>query len=246
MKITAKKCPSIILLSGTPGTGKSSISISLSMQNGWKIFSLGDFIVERKLFSSEIDIHDTKIIDTETAAREAAQEIFSYFMNFQIIVVDSHYADIIMEGFNEIMSEINNECINEYIQGLNIIGIVCRCHPEVLQKRLKDRNYSVSKIMENVQAEILSESTQNLLEVLPKERILEVDTSKYSALFVAEKVYNYINHPNEKFSDNILSNVGDIDWIHILNQKGTLDSYFKEDYGEKTPINYKDVVDTEE
>ena len=66
-------------------------------------------------------------------------------------MVDSHYADIIIDGFTEFEDNLNHICVKKYRQIENIIGIVCRCHPIVLRDCLSKRNYSSSKITENIQ-----------------------------------------------------------------------------------------------
>jgi adenylate kinase len=235
MKTNASTCPYVILLSGTPGTGKTTISKSLSKQNGWEIFSLGDFIVDKKFYSSELDNRDAKIIDTEIAAKEGAREILTRYFASEVVVVDSHYADIILDGFSELEKHVNNLCVRNYAQRENIIGIVCRCHPNVLLERLAKRNYSNSKIMENIQAEILSESTQNLSEVLQEKKIIEIDTTNNSvkdiSIAIIENFLRVVK--NQVIRNDILQNVGITDWIVTLNEEGTLNSFFKEDFGEK-------------
>ena len=105
-------CPEIILLSGTPGTGKTSISRILEELYDWRIFALGDFILEKKLYISTDEINNTKIIDTEKAAIEGLKEILKIGFNYNhkinidhkleankmVIVVESHYSDIIIDG----------------------------------------------------------------------------------------------------------------------------------------------------
>ena len=238
MKSIENKCPFIILLSGTPGTGKTSIARALSQQIGWTIFSMGDFIKNNKLYTAEKDHRDALIIDTEIAARESAKEILQYSMNSEVIIIDSHYADILMDGFDDLTSEINNKCLKDYIQGNHVFGIVCRCHPSILQERLRQRNYSELKISENLQAEILSESTQNMIEVLEKEKIFEINTTNYSITEIIHEIEKFYIQSTDflNFEGKILQIIGKIDWIVTLNEEGTLNSYFQQDFGESVEI----------
>ena len=247
MKMKAITCPFIILLSGTPGTGKSTISKYLSKQNGWVTFSLGDFIVEKKLFSSESDDQDAKVIDTDIAAKEGAKEILTNLLVNKVIVVDSHYADILIDGFTDLEDDLDHVCAKKFAQGENIIGIVCRCHPNVLQDRLTKRNYSSSKITENIQAEILSESTQNLIEVFQKEKVFEINTTHNSVEAISRAIIDNFDKIIEEphFCTDVILNIGKIDWIMTLNEEGTLNSFFKEDYGEKFDIELKDIEEDE-
>ena len=74
-------CPGIILLSGTPGTGKTSIARILESLFNWRIFALGDFILEKRLYTSTDETNNAKIIDTEKAAIEGVKEILEINTN---------------------------------------------------------------------------------------------------------------------------------------------------------------------
>ena len=58
------------------------------------------------------------------------------------------------------------------------MAFIMRCDPTILEKRLAERGYSTDKVLENVQAEILNEGTVNMVEVVNKNLVFEVDTSK--------------------------------------------------------------------
>ena len=148
-----------------------------------------------------------------------------------------------MDGFKEIMDGIDDECIVDYVKGFNIAGIVCRCHPKDLQNRLSARDYSASKVAENIQAEILSESTQNLLEVMQKEQVFEIDTSIHPVNDIAQSIINiYHQIAKRRVTKNtLLKKVGEIDWIITLDREGSLNSYFKDDYGESFAIDLRDI-----
>jgi len=80
--------------------------------------------------------------------------------------------------------------------------IVLRCNPEELEQRLGYRDYSDSKVKENVEAEaldvILSEAVQL------REEVLEVDTTGKEVEEVVAEV--------KKGIDNKETGYGDVDW----------------------------------
>ncbi len=238
-------CPFIILVSGTPGTGKSTLAKHLCARSGWDTFTLGEFIIEHGYYVSESKERNTKTIDVDKAAQMGAREILTKFINSSVVIIDSHYADIVMDGFLDMGENMEKNCVSSYVKETNIAGIVLRCHPRKLQERLMERNYSPNKIMENIQAEILSESTQNVLEVLSEELVLEINTSNQSTSNISTAIYEWYKHHMDNKSKRapMLQNVGEIDWIKELSKEGTLEKYFVNDFGEKTPIEMGDFGD---
>lgn len=171
----------IFLLSGTPGTGKTTVANYLKDSNFF-IISVGDFVIQYNLYCSEDKKRDTKIID-----EEKINIFFSkYLVDTNIskpIIIESHYADII-----EIPCEL---------------AIILRCHPQILEKRLQSRKYSPEKIRENVQAELLGDSTSHMLEkeeLVEKGAIFEIDASNLTIEETAKKITEIIQKP-ENFQD---------------------------------------------
>jgi adenylate kinase len=238
------ECPFIILLSGTPGTGKTTIAKELCERYGWKSFAVGKFVIENEYYVTENKEKNIKTIDVDKVSCLGAREILTNYMDSSVVIVDSHYADIIMDGFLD-SDEGEYSCISIYTKEVNIAGIVLRCHPKILQNRLEKRDYSHSKIMENLQAEILSESTNNLLEVLSEDHVMEINSGIRSFSEVSATIFNWYSHKleNKAHKEDLLQNIGEIDWITELNKDGTLDSYFKQDFGNKTILKIDNLRD---
>ena len=108
--------PKLYFLSGTPGTGKTTVAKKLKDSN-FIIISLGEFVIQNNLFCDEDKKRDTKIID-----EEKINKFFSKYLvdsNFSIpIIIESHYADII-----EIPSEL---------------AIILRCHPQIWKRKREE------------------------------------------------------------------------------------------------------------
>lgn len=135
-------------LTGTPGTGKSSISSLLTL-GGYTVFNVTDFIDLPEAGSLEtgesIEV-DTDMLRTRVAGRAGVTGPGLAFISGHL----SHFVDC-------------------------DVAIVLRCEPHVLRKRLDGRGWSSAKVIENVRAEVLDvilvEAAERINEVF------EVDTT---------------------------------------------------------------------
>jgi adenylate kinase len=97
-----------------------------------------------------------------------------------------------------------------------------RCHPDELKRRLSVKEYSDSKIKENVQAEILGDSIHHFIEKQMKKPLIEIDTTHISIENVAELIINVIKGQ----FDFSRFKPGKIDWLEELNNKNKLKQFF--------------------
>ena len=146
-----------IVISGTPGVGKTRISLRLASLLNAKYVNLSDFAIERKLYQYFDVERSSYVIDEEGLRREISNVIKSYG---GYVIIDSHYGEI-----------VNDDLIEKIF--------VLRLNPRELLKRLENKGWSREKIKENVEAEILGICTQNALNEHPKDKVCEIDvTSK--------------------------------------------------------------------
>jgi adenylate kinase len=139
-----------IIITGTPGSGKTGIAKELADKTGWELIDLKKFINQNHLFTifeghKEVDIPALK------------KHLLPYLKQFKDYIVEGHLA-----------CEI--EIPADYI-------IVLRTHPKTLKARMQKRRYKKKKLDENLEAEMLDYCTQRVEFVYGKTP-MELDTTK--------------------------------------------------------------------
>jgi len=154
----------IIGLTGTPGTGKTSVS-RLLQEHGYNVLYLTDLIKDECLYSEVDEDRDTLVADMD--------RVFSRVCELAgddegVNIIDSHMAHHIAD-----------------------VVIVLRTAPSDLRERLKLRDYSDAKIEENVEAECLDVILVESVEWCRK--VYELDTTGRMAEDVVTDVEEIIS-----------------------------------------------------
>jgi len=193
----------IIIITGTPGCGKTTITQEISQLEKSEYISLNELIVSKRFYEKYDKKRDTYIADFDKmipyiikVIEQAKKKKLKYFF------IEGHFADIIPKKFIDLV-------------------IILRCHPDVLRKRLEKRDYKESKIRENLQAEILGNSTNYILEKDLKCPIYEINTSNKSIDLIIKIISDIINNEEPN-----LKSIGNIDWLCELYKKNRLNEFF--------------------
>jgi adenylate kinase len=116
----------LIALTGTPGTGKSTVALGLQTK-GWNVMEINDLARRHGLLRSKDPARDSYELDPDELQEALDREGFE---DGVLVGHLSHLLDVEMV-------------------------IVLRCHPETLAKRLETRKWPLAKIRENALAESL-------------------------------------------------------------------------------------------
>ncbi len=118
----------LVAITGTPGTGKTSVAAELRSR-GHEVVDLGKHIREHGLLGELDEARDTHEVDLD-------------LLNDSLEEYREREGTVFMEGH-----------LSHFMDCGSII--VLRCHPDVLAERLRARGYSEEKVRENVQSEVL-------------------------------------------------------------------------------------------
>ncbi len=157
---------SVILVGGSPGTGKTAVAKILASKLSVETISLSELANESGCITAEDKARNTGIID-EDCLVEALLELTDN--RSRRMVIEGHYIDLVPSSS---------------VQWIFIL----RTHPEILRDRLTKRNYSREKVIENVEAEVIGVCQMDAIESFGESRVFEIDTSELSAPQTVEKI----------------------------------------------------------
>ncbi len=193
-----------IIISGTPGTGKTSVSKLILKALNAKLITINELVIKEGLILGYDEIRETSIINKRKILRRIKSLISQYKKDtIKYLIIESHFSDIIP---------------NRYID----YAIVLRCDPDELFKRLEKRGYRKEKIIENVQSEILGNCANYIINKGLKKPVLEIDTSCKKVEDIAKIVVDLIVLRIDRRGYEI----GKIDWLEKLYYKNRLKKYF--------------------
>ncbi len=163
--------PKVIVVTGTPGTGKTSIGRLLSEKIRGHYINLSDLVLTEKMYVGYDEDRESYIIDEKIVVRKI-RELYSTIKE-DFLIIDTHYPEV-----------VPGDIVYAYI--------VLRIKPSELKKRLVNRGWKTMKVVENVEAELLGSCSISVRSVGSKAIIVEVDVSNGDPEKVVEKILDSI------------------------------------------------------
>ncbi len=194
-----KNVTKAILVTGTPGVGKTTIANKLASKLDAVCLGVTELVKKQKLFTSLDEERQTLIADTEKVS-EQLQDILAKAEG--TVIIEGHYAvDIVPK---------------DQVKAV----FVLRRDPRELKAVLEKRGYDEKKLWENLAAEILDVCLWDALSACGFDKVCEIDVSGKTVEAVAEEMVLVLEKRKE-------CRQGMVDWLGKLESDGQLEEYLK-------------------
>ena len=188
----------VILITGTPSVGKTTLAKELSEKLEALYINLGLLVYQHNFSKGYDNERKTTIID-EKKIKEKIEKILVHTEK-KFIVIDGHYA----------ASVVPRKQVT--------LAFVLRRNPIELKKLLEKKNFRGNKLKENLESEILDVCLIDTLYELKKDKVCEIDLTGRSTNDGIKQILAILN--KEKKCE-----IGITDWLDFLEKNGLLDDY---------------------
>lgn len=157
-----------IFITGTPCTGKTTVSELLSEKLNCRLIKINDLAIENDFVLGIDDEKGYKVIDIPKLNEKVAEIISE---SDELLIFEGHLAHL-CDGADNV--------------------IVLRVQPEILRSRLEERDYSEAKIRENLEAEAMGVCTVEAYEIYGED-ISEIDVSDLTVDEIVDELSGVIS-----------------------------------------------------
>ena len=182
----------VILVTGTPGVGKTTVAHKLASKLDALYISITELVKKQKLITGIDENRQTLIADTKKVSKQL-QEILANTEGS--IIIEGHYAvDVVPK------------------KDVNTV-FVLRRDPRELKSALENRGYEEKKLWENLAAEILDVCLWDALSACGVDKVCEIDVSGKTVEAVVEEMMLVLEKRKE-------CRFGIVDWLGKLEKEG--------------------------
>lgn len=191
------KC--VILITGTPCTGKTTTAKALAAKLNAEYINLTDYAKTNNLTLGEDKERNTIIIDEEKMPQKLAETINA--SDSANIIVDGHYAAAVTP--ESLVSKV----------------FVLRRNPKELKQFMQKCGYKGTKLWENLQAEIVDVCLVEAMQT-QQGKVCELDITGKTAEEVVNDILDVLEKRKACYA-------GIVDWLDMLEREGLTDQYLK-------------------
>lgn len=147
-----------VLVTGTPGVGKTSTASLIAERLGMQHISVGDLVKQHKFYEGRDEKYDTLVLDEDKLLDHMEQMLADAAEEGKGVVVDYHSCDFFPERWFDLI-------------------LVLRAKTDVLYDRLVERGYNETKRNENMECEIMQVVLDEARDSYAKEIVHEVQSN---------------------------------------------------------------------
>jgi len=190
----------VIVVTGTPGVGKTIVSERLAQKLGAVHITVADLVRHEGIASGYDEKRQTLIADDEKLAKRVQQIIAK---TRKTVIVDGHFA--------------TETVPKSYVAKV----FVLRCHPKQLRQRMVERGFQGAKLRENLAAEILDVCLVDAVNNVGVDKVCEVDTTDKTVNDTISEIVSILRKTKH-------CAVGIVNWLGQLEMEGSLEQYLQE------------------
>jgi len=189
----------VILVTGTPGVGKTAVSRLLASKLDAVHIDLAELVKRENLISGVDKARETLIADTGRVSKRIQKIIRESEGD---VIVDGHYAVDVVPTRN-----------------IHIV-FVLRRDPDKLKGFMENRGFKERKLWENLAAEILDVCLWDAVSACGSDKVCEIDATGKRVEDITEEMISVLEGRKK-------CRVGAVDWLGKLEAEGRLDEFLK-------------------
>ncbi|MEM0007127.1 MAG: adenylate kinase family protein [Candidatus Bathyarchaeia archaeon] len=191
----------VILITGTPCVGKTSVARLLAARLNAVYVNLTEFATKNNLVIGADERRGGSLIVDERRLKKGVTKLIED-AGEQSVIIDGHYA------------------ANVVPEKLVTHAFVLRRDPVELRGFMEKAGFSGNKLWENLASEILDVCLVDALNAYGKEKVCEIDVTGKSVEDTIEKILSILNGSKK-------CRVGVVDWLGKLESEGLLNEYLR-------------------
>jgi len=180
-----------VALTGTPGTGKTTVA-ALLRKKGYTVIDLNRLAIREGCVAGIDRERKCRLVDIS----KINASVRTHFDRTVLVFFEGHIAHLL-----KVMDRV----------------VILRCHPSILYQHLLKKKWGAKKIQENIEAELLDIILCEAVDIHRKTSIFEIDTTRKTPTAVTASVLEIVKN---NFRPIKQYRIGQIDWSEeILNRQ---------------------------